>query len=128
MRVGPLLGGGGPGPGAIAALTGVADLDRVDLRPAPPALRWIWRRGVVAMTVRNRVYVAPQQLSGDPERLAGLLVHELVHVRQWREVGSRRFLMRYLGDYLRARAAGRPHAEAYQGIRYEVEARRIAGR
>ena len=28
----------------------------------------------------------------------GLIAHELVHVRQWRELGAVRFLVRYLGD------------------------------
>jgi hypothetical protein len=38
--------------------------------------------------------------------LARLLLHELVHVRQWRDAGPVRFLARYLGDYLRGRLRG----------------------
>jgi Domain of unknown function (DUF4157) len=57
-----------------------------------------------------------------------LLAHELVHVRQWRELGSARFLWRYLGAYARGRVAGLSHAAAYESIPLEVEARELAGR
>ena len=87
----------------------------------------MWRGRVAAMTVKHRVYVDPRLLTDGAEGLAPLLLHELVHVRQWRDAGPRRFLVRYAGDYLRARLAGRNHNESYMGIRYEVEARRIAG-
>lgn len=79
------------------------------------------------MTVMHRVYVDPRVFDADPDTLASLLLHELVHVRQWRDAGPRRFLIRYVGDYARGRLAGRNHDESYRGIRYEVEARRIAG-
>ena len=125
MRVGPLLGSGHS---SAAALVGLGDLDRVEIRPAPRALRLLWREPVAAMTLRNRVYVDPRLFDHDAEGLASLLLHELVHVRQWRDAGARRFLVRYLGDYVRGRLAGRDHGNAYRGIRYEVEARRIAAR
>jgi hypothetical protein len=124
VRIGPLLGRSRP---SAAALVGLADLDRVDVRPAPRILRRLWRKPVSAMTVMDRVYLDPLLLGADRETLARLLLHELVHVRQWRDAGPRRFLVRYVGDYLRAMLAGRNHDEAYRGIRYEVEARRIAG-
>jgi hypothetical protein len=57
-----------------------------------------------------------------------LLAHELVHVRQWRELGAARFLWRYLGAYARGRAAGLGHQRAYEAIPLEVEARDLAGR
>ncbi|HET9770631.1 MAG TPA: DUF4157 domain-containing protein [Acidimicrobiia bacterium] len=57
-----------------------------------------------------------------------LLAHELVHVRQWRELGPVRFLWRYLGAYARGRAAGLGHHRAYLAIPLEVEARALAGR
>jgi hypothetical protein len=53
-----------------------------------------------------------------------LLRHELVHVRQWRQLGALRFAARYLGAYLRGRLAGRSHLEAYRRIPLEVEAER----
>jgi hypothetical protein len=51
-----------------------------------------------------------------------LLRHELVHVRQWRELGVVGFLVRYLGAYLRWRLRGYPHWGAYRRIPLEVEA------
>jgi hypothetical protein len=80
-----------------------------------------------AMTVRRRVYVDPVVLSDDPSVLGLLLIHEFVHVRQWAHAGPVRFLARYLWDYTRGRLTGRSHLEAYRSIRYEAEARAIAG-
>jgi hypothetical protein len=57
-----------------------------------------------------------------------LIAHELVHVRQWRELGPVRFLWRYLGAYAGGRAAGLDHQRAYEAIPLEVEARKLAGR
>lgn len=51
-----------------------------------------------------------------------LLAHELTHVRQYGRYGMAAFLGRYLGEYLRARLAGAPHAEAYHRISFEREA------
>lgn len=59
------------------------------------------------------------------EHDAQLIAHELVHVRQWRELGAPRFLWRYLYPYLRDRARGRSHGDAYRAIPAEVEARRL---
>jgi hypothetical protein len=57
---------------------------------------------------------------------AELLAHELVHVRQWRELGFVGFLVRYLRAYLRARLMGYPHWGAYRRIPLEVEATWLA--
>ncbi|HEX4777754.1 MAG TPA: DUF4157 domain-containing protein [Acidimicrobiia bacterium] len=62
------------------------------------------------------------------ERDRALLTHELVHVRQWRELGRARFLARYLGPYARGRLRGLGHRDAYEAIPLEVEARAVAGR
>jgi hypothetical protein len=51
-----------------------------------------------------------------------LMRHELVHVRQWRELGYGGFLRRYLGAYLRWRLRGYPHWGAYRRIPLEIEA------
>lgn len=53
---------------------------------------------------------------------AGLLLHESVHIDQWRDHGVVRFLLRYLGDYLYGRAVGLSHHTAYRAIRFEREA------
>ena len=55
-----------------------------------------------------------------------LLRHEAVHVRQWRELGMLRFLVRYVGSYLRWRVRGYGHWAAYRRIPLEVEAEWIA--
>ncbi len=52
----------------------------------------------------------------------GLLAHELVHVRQFGELGPVRFLARYVGSYLRYRLGGYGHMAAYRRIPLEVEA------
>jgi hypothetical protein len=57
-----------------------------------------------------------------------LLSHEMVHVRQWEELGVPRFLWRYLSSYLKGRLGGLSHHDAYEAIPLEVEARRVAGR
>jgi hypothetical protein len=56
-----------------------------------------------------------------------LLAHEMVHVRQWRELGVPGFLRAYLGDYLRGRRAGLGHRDAYRAIALEEEARALSG-
>jgi hypothetical protein len=117
-----LLRAGGVDPAAFEARCGLDDVDVARVRPAPGWMTRSWIGPVAAMTLGRTVYVRRDVLDGDPPRLALLLVHELVHVRQWREMGAVRFLARYLGDYLRGRLAGRGHAEAYRAIRAEREA------
>ncbi len=53
---------------------------------------------------------------------AGLMAHELVHVRQFRELGTARFLVGYVGSYLRFRLNGYGHMASYRRIPLEVEA------
>jgi Domain of unknown function (DUF4157) len=79
--------------------------------------------GVAAMTF-GPVILLRRGHGGDE----ALLAHELVHVRQWRELGAARFLWRYLGGYARGRVAGLGHQRAYEAIPLEVEARELAGR
>ena len=52
----------------------------------------------------------------------GLMRHELVHVRQFRELGPIGFLRRYVGSYLAFRLSGFNHMAAYRRIPLEVEA------
>ena len=79
--------------------------------------------GVAAMTL-GRLILLRRDHAGDD----ALMAHELVHVRQWRELGAARFLWRYLGAYARGRFAGLGHQGAYEAIPLEVEARALAGR
>jgi hypothetical protein len=58
----------------------------------------------------------------------GLLAHELVHVRQYRELGYLRFSARYLAAYARNLVRFRfRHDAAYRAIPFEAEAYRMAG-
>lgn len=67
-------------------------------------------------------------LRGDriERRASTLMAHELVHVRQFSELGARRFLTRYVGEYARNLWKMRNHRAAYLGISLEEEARREA--
>lgn len=79
--------------------------------------------GVAAMTLGRWILM---RRGHEDDR--SLLAHELVHVRQWRELGVARFLRRYLGAYVGGRRRGLPHREAYAAIPLEREARELAGR
>jgi hypothetical protein len=81
--------------------------------PVPP--------GADAITL-GRLVIVRRRAAGS-ERL---LRHELVHVRQWRELGVARFLVRYVGAYLRWRLRGYGHWAAYRRIPLEVEAEWIS--
>ncbi|MFN2486772.1 MAG: hypothetical protein ABR609_09245 [Acidimicrobiia bacterium] len=111
----------------VAQRCGVADLDAVPIRRAPRWMVRAWRGDVAAMTLPFGIFVRADCLTGDRTRLANTVQHELVHVRQWKELGVLRFLWRYLADYLQGRQRGLGHTEAYRQISFEQEARRIAG-
>lgn len=87
-----------------------------------------WRGDVAAMTLPFGIFVRPDSLAGDRFQLANTIQHELVHVRQWKELGPMRFLVRYLKEYFSGRRRGLRHDEAYRQISFEEEARRVAGR
>jgi len=70
-----------------------------------------------ALTLGNTIFVRKRS-SGHQ----GLMAHELVHVRQFKDMGSVRFLARYAGSYLRFRLSGYGHMAAYRRIPLEVEA------
>jgi hypothetical protein len=100
-------------------------LEKVRLLPASRVVRALWGKEIQAMTLGSWILVDPAILTGDRIVLGRLLVHELVHVRQWADYGFFGFLRRYLGDYLRGRRRGAGHRMAYWSNRLEVEARLI---
>ncbi|HLF43735.1 MAG TPA: DUF4157 domain-containing protein [Acidimicrobiia bacterium] len=102
--------------------------EQVTLRPAPALMRKTWGKGIQAMTLGNTVYIDPAALGGPSRKLGLLVIHELVHVRQWRKRGVVPFLGSYLGDYFRGRRRKLGHRGAYRDIAVEVEAREIASR
>lgn len=100
--------------------------EMVRVAPAPAAMRRLWNPGTGAMTLGNRILVRPDLLSEPGPKMEDLIVHELVHVRQWESQGVMGFLGRYLRQYLMARIWGARHHIAYLSIDDEVEARRTA--
>lgn len=119
-----MLAAAGLDPVVVMGLTGLVDLTEIEVRPAPSWMERFWIGQVVAMTVMSRIWMRSDLAASPPP---SLLVHELVHVRQWRTEGFIRFLLTYASDYLRARLRGATHVEAYGSIRYEAEAVSIAG-
>jgi hypothetical protein len=93
-------------------------LDRARLVTVP-----VLTPGVAGMTLGRWIL-----LRRGHEHDRDLIAHELVHVRQWRELGAVAFLARYLGAYARGRWRGLGHRAAYEAIPLEAEARAIAGR
>ncbi len=85
-------------------------------------VRWL-PPGVAGMTL-GRLIILRRGCEADED----LICHEMVHVRQWSELGVPRFLWRYLSAYARGRLSGLDHQAAYRAIPLEEEARRIAGR
>ena len=105
------------GPGEFTFVP-AADVDRARIME----VTWL-PTGAAAMTL-GRLILLRRDHAAD----RALLGHELVHVRQWRELGAPRFLSRYLTAYARGRFAGLGHDRAYRAIPLEGEAREVAGR
>lgn len=79
--------------------------------------------GYAGMTLGRTVLVSkPVEADGN----SALLAHELVHVRQWSELGVVGFSARYLGDFARNLGTYRRWSRAYRNIGAEVEARHEA--
>jgi hypothetical protein len=126
MNAGQLLQAGGIDSVRVHLLIQPIEPDFVRIRRAPALLRRLWGRENRAMTLRNTILLDPTLLAAAQDRAGTLLVHELVHVRQWHDLGVPRFLWRYLTDYLHGRFDGLGHRDAYLGIPLEVEARELA--
>lgn len=94
------------------------DLDRARVATVP-----VLTPGIAGMTLGRWILVRRGHEHDDV-----LIAHELVHVRQWRELGAVGFLSRYLGAYARGRRLGLGHRDAYEAIPLEAEARALAGR
>ena len=88
---------------------------RVRLQKVP-----VLPRGSSGMTVMRLVLLKSDDDHGGTRKL---IAHELVHVRQYAELGYLRFSYRYLRDYFRNLIEHRKHRPAYLAIAAEVEAR-----
>lgn len=81
--------------------------------------------GTHGMTVGRLILVLRD---GDHSGRRALLAHELVHVQQYAELGTVRFLWHYLREYFVNLWRLRSHRRAYEAISFEAEARAEAER
>ena len=105
----------------------------IKVRVASPWFRRLWAKGIAAVALPNGVYVQPAVMErfrtgAEPERSGRLIVHELMHIEQWRRLGMLRHVTQYVGDYLRNRFRRLGHWESYRAVRLEQEAREVAAR
>lgn len=99
------------------------DPDRVNVYPASSTMRRLWLKGIQGVTIRHLVFVDHEVMVGDPERLARLVIHELVHVRQFSDAGYFGFMARYVRDYAGGLLSGKKLRQAYLDVEAEKEAR-----
>jgi hypothetical protein len=121
-----LLTASGISPALVTLKLPGVNLEQVVIRPAPTWLVRLWGKTISAMALRTTIYIRPDTLDSDPSALGPLIVHELVHVHQWAQLGVVGFLWSYLSGYVGGRLAGLSHQDAYRAIPSEVEAREIA--
>ncbi len=126
-----LLRASGIDPAGLCELMPRVDPATVKVRVASPLFRRFWAKGIAAVTLPAGVYVQPaimerMRAGAEPERSGRLIVHELMHLEQWRRLGAIRHLTQYVGDYLLGRTKRLGHWESYRAIRLEVEAREAA--
>jgi hypothetical protein len=126
-----LLRATGIDPADLSRLMPRVDPATVRVRVARPLFRRFWAKGIAAVTLPTGVFVQPAVMErlragAEPERTGRLMVHELMHIEQWRRLGAFRHTTQYVGDYLKGRYKRLGHWEAYRAIRLEVEARAAA--
>ena len=103
-------------PAVAARLHGV-DLDRVVVRSGR-----IWLLGGYSgIALPWGIYLRPGL---EPGKCLPTLLHELVHMEQWRRDGLVRFSVVYIRDYASGRAKRLGHRKSYLAIGAEKEARR----
>ncbi len=101
------------------------ELDRYTLVP-----RWVARRailvrvpvlppGAVGMTSGRLIFLRRDEPT---DGRSTLIAHELIHVRQFTEMGRLFFMIRYLAAYVRNLLQLRNHRRAYLAIPQEREA------
>jgi len=128
VNVGRLLSETGWDSDLLRVLVHPVQPERLVVKAASPLMMKLWGPGIQAMTIRSWIFVDPAILKGDRDKLARLVIHELVHARQWQDLGVLGFLRRYSTDYLRGRRQGLSHRDAYLNIGFEEEARRVQSR
>jgi hypothetical protein len=105
----------------------IAPVDPADINiyPAARLLRAFWRPRIKGVTHWKWILVEPEFMRGDRDRLARLVIHELVHVRQYVTAGYVPFMTGYIVDYWKGRFSGKDARRAYLDISAEVEAREV---
>jgi hypothetical protein len=126
-----LLRAAGIDPDELRGLMPRVDPATVRVRVARPWFRRLWAKGIAAVALPNGIFVQPAVMERfragmDPGRGGKLMVHELMHIEQWRRLGALRHVTQYSTDYLRNRFKRMGHWESYRAIRLEVEARNAA--
>lgn len=125
MNAGRLLRETGYDTDALRVRISPVNPDRVNFWPASKLLRRLWRPGIRGVTIWKWVFVDPELLQGERDRLARLVIHELVHLRQVSDEGYLPFTARYVFEYLQGRSEGKDSLRAYRDISAEVEAREL---
>ena len=125
MNAGRILRKAGYDTEALRVRIAPADPDRINVWPASRVFRRFWRPGIRGVTHWKLIFVDPELMRGDPEHLARLVVHELVHVRQYLAAGYLRFVTSYLKEYWIGRLGGKSTRQAYLDISLEREAREL---
>lgn len=128
MNAGRLLRAAGYDTDALRVRIAPVNPDDINVWPASRLMRSFWRHGIGGVTHGRLVFVDPEVMKGDPDRLARLVVHELVHVRQFVAAGYVRFVLSYLKDYWKGRIGGLNPRDAYREVTYEREARELTER
>lgn len=118
-----MLSAGGIDSVRLRLLIHPVDPDSVRVRSAPGLMRRLWGRDISGMTLGKTIFLDPDLMAAAQHLPGLLLVHELIHVRQWGELGVIRFLWSYLSAYVGGRWKGLGHRAAYLAIPLEEEAR-----
>lgn len=125
MNAGRILRKAGYDTEALRVRIAPVDPDQINVWPASRIFRRLWRSGIRGVTHWRFVFVDADLMRGDPERLARLVIHELVHVRQYLAAGYLRFVTSYLKEYWIGRVGGKDSRQAYLDISMEREAREL---
>ncbi|HUG08927.1 MAG TPA: hypothetical protein VMP13_08550 [Acidimicrobiia bacterium] len=128
MNAGRILREAGYDTDALRVRIAPVDPDQINVWPASRLFRRLWRQGIGGVTHGRFVFVDPDMMRDDRERLARLVIHELIHVRQYRAAGYLRFVTSYLKEYWIGRLGGKTPREAYRDISHEREARELTER
>lgn len=128
MNAGRILRDAGYDTDALRVRIAPVDPDDINVWPASALFRRLWRHGIHGVTHGRFVFVDPDVMVGDRRYLARLVIHELIHVRQYRATGYLRFVTSYAREYLKGRIGGLSPHEAYRQISHEREARELTER